>query len=71
MDMDCMTGTKWYKCPYCGKNLFVLDSKTVIKNLSYRCKACKHDIDVNVGDINEDDSKCTGNRMDHQDREQS
>ena len=39
---------KWYKCPYCKKSLFPIKPDTVIKNLTYRCKACKHDIEVNI-----------------------
>ena len=39
---------KWYRCPHCGKALFPLREDTRIQNLIYRCKACKHDIEVNI-----------------------
>ena len=45
---DIKSVEKWYKCPYCNKALFPVKPDTVIKNLTYRCKACKHDIEVNI-----------------------
>ena len=41
---------KWYHCPHCGKALFPLWEDTHIEHMPFRCKACKHDIEVNVGD---------------------
>lgn len=38
----------WYLCPHCGKKLFPLNRNTRIEHLPYRCKACKHDIEVNI-----------------------
>ena len=39
---------RWYCCPHCGKALFPLKDNTKIENLTYRCKACKNDIEVNI-----------------------
>lgn len=41
-------GTHWYCCPHCGKKLFPIKENTRIEHLIYRCKACKHNIEVNV-----------------------
>lgn len=41
-------GQRWYCCPYCGKALFPVYGDTKIEHLKYRCKACKHDIEVNI-----------------------
>lgn len=41
-------GRRWYCCPYCGKALFPVSGDTRITALRYRCKACKHDIEVNI-----------------------
>lgn len=41
-------GQKWYCCPYCGKALFPVHDNTKIENLPFRCKACKHDIEINI-----------------------
>lgn len=40
---------RWYCCPHCGKSLFPLLSETRVKQLPFRCKACKHDLLVNIG----------------------
>lgn len=39
---------KWYLCPHCGKALFPLKEDTRIEHMPFRCKACKHDIEVSV-----------------------
>lgn len=39
---------KWYHCPYCNKALFPLQEDTRIEHMPFRCKACKHDIEVNA-----------------------
>ena len=39
---------QWYKCPYCKKALFLLHKGAIVRGVSYRCKACKHDIEVNI-----------------------
>lgn len=39
---------EWYKCPYCNKPLFPLRKDTHIEHMPFRCKACKHDIEVNI-----------------------
>ena len=39
---------RWYHCPYCDKALFPLRENTRIEHMPFRCKACKHDIEVNV-----------------------
>lgn len=39
---------KWYHCPFCGKSLFPLQSNTKIRHMPFRCKACKHNIEVNI-----------------------
>ncbi len=41
-------GQAWYCCPHCGKALFPVYRDTKIEHLKYRCKACKHDIEVNI-----------------------
>ncbi len=38
---------RWYNCPHCGKALFPLRENTLIEHMPFRCKACKHDIEVN------------------------
>lgn len=39
---------EWYKCPHCRKPLFPIRKDTRIEHMIFRCKACKHDIEVNV-----------------------
>ena len=41
-------GQNWYCCPHCGKALFPVYDNTRMEHLKYRCKACKHDIEVNI-----------------------
>ena len=41
-------GRLWYCCPHCGKALFPVQPDTQIRNLLFRCNACKHDIEVNI-----------------------
>ena len=41
-------GKTWYCCPYCGKALFPIREDTRIQHMPFRCKACKHDIEVNI-----------------------
>lgn len=41
-------GRQWYCCPFCGKALFPVAPDTKIRNLHFRCKACKHDLQVNI-----------------------
>lgn len=43
-----INGRTWYCCPHCGKALFPVRPDTQIRNLQFRCKACKHDIEVNI-----------------------
>lgn len=38
----------WYCCPHCGKALFPVRVDTKIQNMPFRCKACKHDLEVNI-----------------------
>lgn len=38
----------WFRCPHCSKALFPVRADTRIEHMPYRCKACKHDIEVNV-----------------------
>lgn len=38
----------WYRCPYCNKQLFPIREDTRIEHLPYRCKACKHDLEIDV-----------------------
>lgn len=38
----------WYCCPHCGKALFPIRADTKIQNMPFRCKACKHDLEVNI-----------------------
>lgn len=42
-------GTDWFCCPYCGKALFPVNSDAHARGLVLRCKACKHDVEVNIG----------------------
>lgn len=39
---------RWYCCPHCGKALFPIRADTRVEHLPFRCKACKHDIEVNI-----------------------
>lgn len=43
-----INGQDWYCCPYCKKALFPVYDNTEVKGLTYRCKACKRDIEVNI-----------------------
>lgn len=43
-----MKWERWFCCPYCGKALFPTKADTKIQNMPYRCKACKHDMEVNI-----------------------
>lgn len=38
----------WYNCPHCGKALFPLREDTHIEHMPFRCKACKHDLEINA-----------------------
>lgn len=38
----------WYCCPHCGKALFPVRAGMRVSNLPFRCKACKHDLEVNI-----------------------
>lgn len=43
-------GTKWVKCPICGKRQFSITPITKIEHLWYRCRnsKCKADMMINV-----------------------
>ena len=41
-------GCYWYCCPHCGKALFPIRDDTQIRHMPFRCKACKHDIEINI-----------------------
>ena len=43
-----LKGRPWYCCPHCGKALFPVRADTKIQNMPFRCKACKHDLEVNI-----------------------
>ena len=38
----------WHYCSHCGKALFPVYDNTRMEHLKYRCKACKHNIAVNI-----------------------
>lgn len=38
----------WYCCPYCGKKLFPVEPDTTAHNLPHKCRACKHELKVNI-----------------------
>ncbi|WP_368234556.1 cysteine-rich KTR domain-containing protein [Anaerotruncus rubiinfantis] len=38
----------WVICPFCGKKLFPIQPETVIKNLPFKCKACKHKFNIST-----------------------
>lgn len=38
----------WFCCPHCKKALFPLLPDTKIQHMPFRCKACKHDFEVNI-----------------------
>lgn len=38
----------WYKCPYCGQKLFMIDRKAVIKGLHIKCKKCRKIVNVEL-----------------------
>ena len=39
---------RWYACPYCKQNLFVIKQNAVIEGLQIKCKKCKRIIDVSL-----------------------
>jgi uncharacterized protein with PIN domain len=43
-----MISDGWYCCPYCNKKLFPVKDDTVVENLPFKCKACKHEIIVSI-----------------------
>jgi DNA-directed RNA polymerase subunit RPC12/RpoP len=43
-----INGKTWYFCPYCGKALFPVRPDTKVEHMPFRCKACKHDMEVNI-----------------------
>ncbi len=43
-----INGRSWYCCPHCGKALFPVRADTRVSHVPFRCKACKHDIEVNI-----------------------
>nr|DAL53653.1 MAG TPA_asm: hypothetical protein [Caudoviricetes sp.]DAP24363.1 MAG TPA: hypothetical protein [Caudoviricetes sp.]DAV93428.1 MAG TPA: hypothetical protein [Caudoviricetes sp.]DAZ31307.1 MAG TPA: hypothetical protein [Caudoviricetes sp.] len=43
-----INGKTWYCCPYCGKALFPVRPDTKVEHMPFRCKACKHDMEVNI-----------------------
>lgn len=46
-----INGQYWYCCPFCKKALFPVRERTRVQSLLYRCKACKHDIEINIPSI--------------------
>ena len=38
----------WYCCPYCGKKLFPVEPDTTAHNLPQKCRACRHELKVNI-----------------------
>jgi DNA-directed RNA polymerase subunit RPC12/RpoP len=38
----------WYTCPRCGKKLFTVSPRAVIRGMVIRCRGCKEDIKVNI-----------------------
>ncbi len=43
-----INGRDWFCCPHCGKALFPVSPETRAEHLALRCKACKHDVQVNI-----------------------
>ena len=43
-----MVKNGWVYCPRCKRKLFPVQPETVIKNLTYICKHCKHQFQVNI-----------------------
>ena len=44
---------KWYKCPNCQKNLFVIKDGAVVKGIQMKCKQCKKIIDVKIEPVSQ------------------
>lgn len=40
----------WYCCPCCNKKLFRIGKETIVHKLSYRCKICRCNFEVNIGE---------------------
>lgn len=38
----------WYCCPYCSKKLFPVEPDTTAHNLPHKCRACRHELKVNI-----------------------
>ena len=38
----------WYCSPHGGNALFPVRTDTKVSNMPFRCKACKHDLEVNI-----------------------
>lgn len=39
---------RWYKCPYCGKKLFVYDNTVKCKGIYLRCRQCRKEIKITI-----------------------
>ncbi|WNX85772.1 hypothetical protein RWV98_05755 [Agathobaculum sp. NTUH-O15-33] len=38
----------WYCCPQCGRKLFPVSDKTLIKDLLFQCKHCKAKVNIEI-----------------------
>ena len=43
-----MNSKKWYKCPYCKKNLIKYNKNAQSKGIFLLCKNCKKEIEVKI-----------------------
>lgn len=42
------TAKKWYRCPNCGKNLFIFNNTAKCSGVFLRCKNCKKEIEIRI-----------------------
>lgn len=42
------TERKWFSCPYCGKNLVIVDNTARCNGIYVKCKKCKREVEIRI-----------------------
>lgn len=43
-----MNRYEWYICPKCGKKLFKINKKSIVRDIKVWCKNCKEEKEINI-----------------------
>lgn len=54
--METVGAESWYHCPLCGQKLFKIDRGAYANGLRLKCKCCKQEIKIKIG--NEEKKQC-------------